>query len=267
MRRRTADATDAEGTDARRSAGNSRDDGGAARERAALVAAAVLVQLAGKAGDATAPMLLAARRPRLLLALNANDAHCALTTGAFDRTQWLAISLARRLIEDPLFFRLGRAHRSSALAWLHWMGGEPARAAFESLEASFRRASVMAVVIEPGAMVCCAAGATRMEPRLFWTLNVLGTCARLIVIWLSGAVLERPIAYLHTLVTQHQRAAAAASLVVTALSCVPLMRRASLGCSSVVRDDATAPRGPAGAPPPPPGTLGKDVVDRNATSA
>eukprot|EP01048_Picozoa_sp_COSAG05_P025077 COSAG05_NODE_6205_length_1000_cov_1.571587_2_plen_92_part_01 len=46
-------------------------------------------------------------------------------------------------------------------------------------EEFFRRASYAAVVIEPGMVVCCMAGAARMSPAVFFALNVLGTLARL----------------------------------------------------------------------------------------
>eukprot|EP00439_Symbiodinium_sp_Y106_P041017 s2419_g5.t1 len=43
---------------------------------------------------------------------------------------------------------------------------------------AFARFSALAVVVEPGAVVCLLAGASKMRPATFTALNVGGTIAR-----------------------------------------------------------------------------------------
>jgi hypothetical protein len=62
--------------------------------------------VAGKAGDALAPTLLGSS-PLILLALNSNDLHLALTTPSVSLLPWLVVGMLRRLAEDPIFFLLG----------------------------------------------------------------------------------------------------------------------------------------------------------------
>ena len=58
-------------------------------------------------------------RPLLLLALNANDLHCALTTVSVPVVSWFIVASLRRIAEDPLFFLVGWRYREPALSWLY----------------------------------------------------------------------------------------------------------------------------------------------------
>ena len=187
-------------------------------------AALCVLPLAGKAGDAAAPALVTSR-PLLLLLLNANDLHCALTAARASPLPWLLVALARRLAEDPFFFYLGRAHRDAALRWLEALLGDGAPAAFERFEDAFRGASVIAVVLEPGACVCAAAGATRMRPLTFGLLNVSGTLARLLAIRAAGRALERPVAHLHARIAEFRAPLMAATVLLALASVAGPLRR------------------------------------------
>eukprot|EP01048_Picozoa_sp_COSAG05_P025076 COSAG05_NODE_6205_length_1000_cov_1.571587_1_plen_127_part_00 len=68
--------------------------------------AIIALTIAGKAGDALAPSLVHSF-PLLLLALNANDLHLALTATLVPWPPWLVVGMARRLAEDPVFFLIG----------------------------------------------------------------------------------------------------------------------------------------------------------------
>ena len=80
----------------------------------ALVVALVVVNLAGKAGDALAAVLVESR-PLTLLALNANDAHMALTAGHTPFVPYVVVCVCRRLLEDPLYFHLGATRFAGAV--------------------------------------------------------------------------------------------------------------------------------------------------------
>ena len=72
-------------------------------------------------------------------------------------------------------------YRNDAMEWLSSRSSELGVQVTKA-EEFFRRASYAAVVLEPGMIVCCLAGAARMSPPVFCTLNVLGTLARLAAI-------------------------------------------------------------------------------------
>jgi len=188
----------------------------------ALAAALVTLTVAGKAGDVLGVALVSGKWALALLALNANDLHCGLTAATVPPLPWFCVALARRLAEDPLFFYIGWTYRDQALALarsstLWWGGGggsisgsgggsddpaePPAAAAAEADDAAadrtiarFRRAAHWAVVVEPGALVCVLAGASRMPPATFALLNVAGTAARLAAIRVLGVAFRAPLA-------------------------------------------------------------------------
>ena len=67
-----------------------------------------LATVIGKTGDAFGPTLLTTR-PLLLLMLNSNDLHLALSSRVVARVPWFLVGMTRRLVEDPLFFIIGES--------------------------------------------------------------------------------------------------------------------------------------------------------------
>jgi membrane protein DedA with SNARE-associated domain len=155
-----------------------------------LAAAIFCINVAGKAGDVFAPTLVGTR-PLTLLALNANDLICALTSVRTSFTAWFGVAFARRLVEDPAYFWLGRRHGREGIAWAarRW----PRFGSGLAAESAFRRTAALAVVIEPGAVVCALAGAARMHPAWFALLNVLGTAVRLLLLRGAAGLVPPPL--------------------------------------------------------------------------
>jgi len=145
-----------------------------------FTAAIVALTVAGKAGDALAPGMVVSA-PTLLLALNANDLHLALTANLVPRVPWMVVGMLRRLAEDPVFFLIGWWYRDDAMRWLASRSPALGRKVAK-IESFFRRASYAAVIVEPGMVVCCLAGAAQMSVSMFFILNVGGTLARLAAI-------------------------------------------------------------------------------------
>ena len=133
-----------------------------------------VVALVGKLGDMFGVLLLGHGYVRTLLALNANDLHCVLTAGKIGGLEWFAISCTRRMIEDPLFFMLGRHHGDKAVEWLKRKIPAAAKA-----QAVIEQASCVGVMVDPGAIVCTMAGVNRMPLSSFFLSNFVGTVARL----------------------------------------------------------------------------------------
>lgn len=78
----------------------------------AFTGAIIVLTLVGKAGDVLAPSLVGPY-PIILLCLNANDVHLALTATNVSLLPWILVGAARRLVEDPVFFLIG-AHTHAA---------------------------------------------------------------------------------------------------------------------------------------------------------
>ena len=82
----------------------------------------LLVNVASKFGDALAPSLVDTS-PLLLIALNANDLHLALTAAGHQANPvgwvpYFIVGVARRLLEDPLYYYLGWMYGTKAVDWL-----------------------------------------------------------------------------------------------------------------------------------------------------
>jgi len=160
----------------------------------------LFLTLAGKTGDALGPVWVETR-PLLLLALNSNDLHLALSVPATPALPWYIIGTLRRLAEDPVFYLIGWHYGDTGLRWLQrrfpgMAGG------LEKATTAFRRFSSLAVVIEPGAIVCLLAGSSRMQPTFFLFLNLGGTVARLLLLRCLAASMPKPLDWLLALVRQ-----------------------------------------------------------------
>ena len=225
-------------------------------------AAILLLTIAGKAGDALMPTLLSSQ-PLLLLALNSNDLHLALTSTTVPIFPWAIVGMLRRLAEDPVFFLIGWWYRTDALTWIR--ANYPTAAdklevscpkddsfllensAFyaqrmmisiqQSAEGFFRRAAYLAVVVEPGMVVCLLAGCARMHPAVFVTLNVGGTAARLGAIRGAGALFPAQVEQLLTLVEAYKYVLLAVMTAIVAASSVGMHRQQRAADPSSVDDE------------------------------
>ena len=169
---------------------------------ALFTAGITILTIAGKLGDALAPTLVSGW-PLTLLALNSNDLHCGLTSTTVNLGPWFTVSMLRRLAEDPLFFSVGWYYRDSLLHWVRQWSHSTAEG-FTQAEAYFRRASYAAVMIDPGAVVYALAGAARMSPWIFFTLNVTGTSVRLLLIRGLGVLFLEQLRLLLEMVQNYQ---------------------------------------------------------------
>jgi len=145
----------------------------------ALIAAIVVFNVLGKIGDAIGPAMVGSR-PLQLLVLNASNTHCILTTTTVAFVPWLVVGVFRRFCEDPLYFYAGWKYREACLGMLREWSPDMADG-FDKAENLFRKNLYVAVAVNPGATVCSLAGASRMPPMAFFTLNTGSTAAQLVL--------------------------------------------------------------------------------------
>jgi len=72
------------------------------------------------------------------------------------------------------------------------------------LERFFARTSHVAVTLVPKQWICLLAGATKMRVRVFVVLNIGGTVARVVAIWMLGDVFADPLLAVNRWIGAHR---------------------------------------------------------------
>ena len=162
------------------------------RRRLALLLGPIsCLVVASMVGSALAPTLVN-EHPVWLLALDARIRHVLLLATRVDPLPYYLIGTLRLTLSDPLFDLLGYWYGETALAWVDANSGSVGRL-LRVLERFFGKASYPLVFIAPNNYICLFAGASRMRPAVFITLNVSGTITRLVLLRALGDVLREPI--------------------------------------------------------------------------
>jgi len=147
--------------------------------------------ICGYIADALWPTLIESN-PLLLIGLSAKNRYLVLVVNNVSLVWYYLIGTLRLLAPDPLFFLIGWFYGQAALRWLERR--TPTIGSFMSrLERWFPRFSWPIVFLFPNNYVCLIAGAARMSPVLFLTLDVFGTLGRLLMIQVIGDVFAGPV--------------------------------------------------------------------------
>ncbi|WP_334143749.1 DedA family protein [Rhabdothermincola sp.] len=161
------------------------------RALATVVVILIIMVIASWVGDALGPGLVDTR-PLLLIALNSRIRWLVLTVNDLNPVAYFTVGTLRALASDPLFYLLGYWYGDSAVRWMEQRTATVGQL-MRSLERSFGTWGYPLVAIAPNNPICLLAGAARMRPAVFMTLNVGGTIARLVLIKLLGEAFEAPI--------------------------------------------------------------------------
>jgi membrane protein DedA with SNARE-associated domain len=162
------------------------------RRRLALLLGPIsFLVVASMVGSALAPTLIT-RHPVWLLALDARIRHVLLVATQIDVIPYYVVGTLRLTVSDPLFYLLGYWYGEAALSWVDNNSGSVGRL-LRVLERFFGKASYPLVFLAPNNYICLFAGASRMTPPVFLTLNLSGTITRLVLLRLLGKVLEDPL--------------------------------------------------------------------------
>lgn len=161
------------------------------RPLTALLAPIVVMVICGYIADALWPTLVE-RNPLLLIGLSAKNRYLVLVVNQVQSVWYYLIGTARLLLPDPFFFLLGWFYGPTALRWMEHR--TPTIGAFmKRLEGWFARFSWPLVVLFPNNYVCLIAGAARMSPLLFISLDLVGTLGRLLMIQVIGDIFAGPV--------------------------------------------------------------------------
>jgi membrane protein DedA with SNARE-associated domain len=166
-----------------------------------LVPVTVLA-VAGIVANAIFPTLVA-DAPSLVPALTTRADRLLLVAPLMPGEVFLSVALIRELIGDPLFYLFGRRYGDAGIRWIERRSGPDARW-LRTVERAFRRAAYVVVAVWPINVVCLLAGATKMRPLAFFSLNLTGTIVRITLIFYLGDLLEDPLRDIASFITRYQ---------------------------------------------------------------
>ncbi len=174
-------------------------------ERTLLTLFLIPVTVLGVAGivaNAILPTLIA-EVPVLVPALTTRADRLILVAPLLPGEVFLSVALLRELIGDPLFYLFGRRYGDVGIRWLEQRSGPDSRW-LRTVERLFRRAAYVVVAVWPINIVCVLAGATKMRPLAFFSLNITGTLIRVGLILMIGDLLADPIRSIVSFITDYQ---------------------------------------------------------------
>ena len=198
-----------------------RGEEGGRRSPLWLVVPLVVILGTAAVGNAAFPALVN-DHPLVLLALNATTRHLVATSTSVDVVPYVLVALARRLVEDPFLYLLGRRYGDGAVEWMaRRLGGATV---LRRARRRFRGWGTVLVFFFPGGVVCVLAGASGMPPALFLVLNVVGTLVTIALLRSAGEEVEGPLGYVLDVVGDNVASLTVVSVVLT-LAVVTLRRR------------------------------------------
>lgn len=160
-----------------------------------------ILAVAGIVANAILPTLIA-EAPALVPALTTRADRLLLVAPLLPGEVFLSIALVRELIGDPLFYLFGRRYGDTGILWLEQR--MPNSRWLPTVERLFRRAAYVVVAVWPINVVCVLAGAAKMRPLAFFSLNITGTLVRIGLIFVIGDLLEDPIREIVSFITRYQ---------------------------------------------------------------
>jgi membrane protein DedA with SNARE-associated domain len=126
-------------------------------------------------------------------------------------------------LEDPLYFYTGWSYRKAALDLLsEWF--PDAAEGFHKAEEMFKNNLYVAVALNPGATVCGLAGALRMNPLVFFMLNIGSTAAQLLAMRAICCKFPNHVDYVLEIISTNVKIILVICLVVTLYGILPLLR-------------------------------------------
>ena len=138
---------------------------------AALLAVVIGLYILGLAASGAAPELLK-NHPLALLALAPRYRWFILTAPRIDLVPYFAVGIPRLLASDPVYFMLGWYFGDRAIGFFEDSLGKPT---IDKTRDLFLKASTVMALFFAGPIICVLAGAAGMNPRKFFSLNIIGT--------------------------------------------------------------------------------------------
>jgi membrane protein DedA with SNARE-associated domain len=160
-----------------------------------LVGAIIFLLVCSNLANAFFPTL-STEYPLLLIAGSAANRNLILASGQVPFYAYFVVAVIRLILPDIAFFYLGYDYGDRALGWMERRTPRMGQMMRE-LERLFGRFGWAIVIflplLIPSNPVCLIAGASRMRPRLFWALDLIGIVLRVLVMFWIGDLFEDAI--------------------------------------------------------------------------
>lgn len=149
-----------------------------------LLAPYAVMVVAGYVGDIVGPKLIV-DHPLLQIFINPRNRWLLLASPQVAAVPFFVVGFIRLVLTDPIAYVLGWQYGDSAIRWTERKMGDDA-GMIRTVERWFGKAAPLVILIAPSFYWCVLAGAARMKPKVFVTLNVIGTIGRLVLFRLAG---------------------------------------------------------------------------------
>jgi membrane protein DedA with SNARE-associated domain len=150
---------------------------------------------------------LSTEYPLVLIGLSSANRNLVLASGQVPFAAYFAVAFVRLLLPDFAFYYLGYDFGDRSLTWMERRTpriGEMLR----ELERLFGRYGwaivVFAPLLIPSNPICLVAGASRMRPRVFWTLDAIGIVLRILVMAWLGQTFEGAVDWLLDFIAEYR---------------------------------------------------------------
>jgi membrane protein DedA with SNARE-associated domain len=161
------------------------------RATRACIAIIVVLAVANKVGDATAPALVVSW-PLLLVFLTPQARYLLLASRTVGTVPLVAVALGRRLLTVPVIYRLGSLHGTGVLSWFDRRFRRIGRM-MRAVERWFGRRPLPVLVAFPGGLTAFLAGDVGMSVPVVFGLTAVGFLIRIaFTLWL-GEVFSGPL--------------------------------------------------------------------------
>jgi hypothetical protein len=161
------------------------------RTTRACIAVLVVLAVANKVGDATAPALLVSA-PVVLVFLTPQARYLLLASGTVGTGPLVLAALSRRLLTVPVVYRLGTLHGTGVLTWFDRRFRRIGRM-MRAIERWFGRRPKPVLVAFPGGLTTFLAGDVGMALPVVFGLAAVGILIRIgFTLWL-GEVFSGPV--------------------------------------------------------------------------
>ena len=151
----------------------------------------VIITVLAWLGDAFAPTLLVSA-PVILILCNPRIRNLVLVAPTMSAFTFMSVAFLRLVATDPFFYWFGSRYGDSAIRWMEQKLG-PGAVVVLWLERLFAKTSYLTVTVMPNQWICLLAGESVMNVFVFAALNIVGTVARVVLIWELGDVFSKPI--------------------------------------------------------------------------
>ena len=154
-----------------------------------LIACVAALWILGFATGGAAPELLK-NHPLTLMALSPRYRYMVVASPKVDLLPFMGIGVIRLLASDPIYFMLGWVYGDKAIAFFEDALGKPA---MDSTRNFFVKAGTVMALFFAGPIICVLAGAARLKPKRFFTLDVVGTFCVVLALRVFAKQIEGPI--------------------------------------------------------------------------